>query len=41
MCGVMIDNYNKLQEVDTKTWISFLISPITLPIILGMVLNNK
>jgi hypothetical protein len=40
MLGVMIDNYRSINELDAKDYSLFLISPIVLPIMIGMKINS-
>lgn len=41
MLGVMINNYNKAQDVRSEAVFVYIISPITLPIIIGMIISDK
>ena len=41
MLGVMINNYDKTQDVRPEAVFVYIISPITLPIIIGMIISDK
>jgi hypothetical protein len=41
MLGMIFDSHSKNSDVPLSTWMVWLFSPIVLPIILGMILNEK
>jgi len=41
MLGIMIETYKKLKNVPDTAFASFIFSPITLPIIIGMMISDK
>ena len=41
MLGVMIEAYDKLDDVKAYAFASFIFSPIVLPILIGMMLGKK
>jgi hypothetical protein len=40
MLGVMIDNYRSINELDAKDYALLILSPIVLPIVIGMKINS-
>jgi hypothetical protein len=40
MLGVMIDNYDSIDELDAKDYGLLILSPIVLPIVIGMKINS-
>ena len=38
--GMMIEYYNIIDEVTIKGWLTLVLAPITLPIMIGMCLAN-
>jgi hypothetical protein len=42
MLGMLIESFVKNQDVPTEAWFIWLLSPITLPVIIGMeIASNK
>ena len=41
MLGVIINNNKRIQDVNKETYATFIFSPITLPIIIGMMISDK
>jgi len=41
MLGMMIESYRKQDYIPTEAWFMFALSPIMLPIIIGMEIINK
>ena len=41
MLGVMIEAYDKLDDVKAYAFASFIFSPVVLPILIGMMLGKK
>ena len=40
MFGVTIDNYDKPEDISREGWLILILSPITLPILIGMWFNK-
>ena len=41
MLGIIFENYEKNSDVPLSSWMIWLFSPIVLPIIIGMMLDEK
>jgi hypothetical protein len=41
MLGIIFANYEKNSDIPLSAWMIWLFSPIVLPIIIGMMLNEK
>jgi hypothetical protein len=40
MLGMMIEEYSSLKETSSLTWVIFIFSPLTFPLLIGMELTN-
>ena len=41
MLGVMIESYDKLDDMKAHAIVSWLFSPLTLPVLIGMMISKR